>query len=308
MKLTYKEIDYKNFGKCLQISNGTIDIIVTLDIGPRIIRFGYVGKENMFFEDIERHSQYSGEEFKYIYGEDKVWYNYGGHRLWISPEYPETYYPDNDPIVCEKLENGVWLKADVQAVTGLRLSIKVEFVGIDELKVSHYVTNESGETQDYSLWALTVLDPGGVEIFRHNDSDTGLLPNRVFQFWPYSKLNDERLYYGENFISMRQDKNITRPYKIGLDNEYGTALYINHGCMFKKTYTHYLGGVYPDEDCSFETYTNQYFLECESLSEFGPKPDGSTTVHVENWKLYDGVIIKNPCDEAELKKIWDKAQ
>ena len=52
--VSYKEISYKNYGKCLEISNGAIDLLVTLDVGPRIIRFGFCGEKNMLFEDIDR--------------------------------------------------------------------------------------------------------------------------------------------------------------------------------------------------------------------------------------------------------------
>ena len=31
---------FKDYGKCLCISNGVIEAYVTIDIGPRIIRFG----------------------------------------------------------------------------------------------------------------------------------------------------------------------------------------------------------------------------------------------------------------------------
>ena len=33
-----KETTYGNFGKCLAISNDTMEIYVTIDIGPRIIK------------------------------------------------------------------------------------------------------------------------------------------------------------------------------------------------------------------------------------------------------------------------------
>ena len=104
--VSYQEISYKNYGKCLEISNGAIDLLVTLDVGPRIIRFGFCGKENMLFEDIDREQNYNKEDMRAIYGQDKTWYLYGGHRLWISPEYADTYYPDNTPIAYEKIKNG----------------------------------------------------------------------------------------------------------------------------------------------------------------------------------------------------------
>ncbi len=303
--VTYKEIDYKNYGKCLEISNGIIDVIATLDVGPRIIRYGFCGKENMFFEDLNREHNYKENDMRYLYGEDKTWYLYGGHRLWISPEYPETYYPDNNKVEYEKIENGVVLLTDVQEITGLKLTLMVEFVGGTELRVSHFVDNESGESQDFSLWALTVLAKGGTEILKMNDTDTELLPNRIMRFWPYTKLQDQRAYFGNKFISLTQDPSNNDKFKVGLDLEYGKALYVNYGVMFEKTYTHYLDTMYPDDGCSFETFTCNNFLECETLGEFGPKPDGSTVCHVENWRLFENCSVSNPKDEVELERLWN---
>ena len=32
---TVEEIDYKHFGKCIKITNGLIDMVITLNMGPR---------------------------------------------------------------------------------------------------------------------------------------------------------------------------------------------------------------------------------------------------------------------------------
>ncbi len=306
--LSYREIDYKNFGKCLEVSNGVVDILVTLDIGPRILRYGFCGRENMFFEDVNREQIYDNDDMRYLYGEDKTWYIYGGHRLWIAPEYPETYYPDNEPIRYEKIENGAIFHSDVQAITGLRLSTKVEFIEGTELKLTHCVTNESGESQDYALWTLTALGKDGVEILKQNDRDTYMQPNRILRFWTYSNISDPRIFYGKKFITLRQDRNNTDSFKLGLDLEDGRALYVKDGMMFKKEFTHYIDSIYPDDGCSFETFTNHRFLECETLGEFGPKPDGCIATHIENWKLYDNVTLADPKNEAELEKLWNMAQ
>ena len=42
--LELKEIDFENYGKCVQLSNGVIDVVVTIDCGPRIVRFGFVAR------------------------------------------------------------------------------------------------------------------------------------------------------------------------------------------------------------------------------------------------------------------------
>ena len=50
--VTVKEIEsFKEYGKCVSISNGVIEALVTIDLGPRIISFGYVGGTNFMSSD-----------------------------------------------------------------------------------------------------------------------------------------------------------------------------------------------------------------------------------------------------------------
>ena len=76
--ISIKETTYKNFGKCLSISNDTMEVYVTIDIGPRIIKCNLNGKENLLFEDIERKKT---SDVSSVFGEGKLWYIYGGHRM-----------------------------------------------------------------------------------------------------------------------------------------------------------------------------------------------------------------------------------
>ena len=82
MAISYKEISYKTFGKVLAITNGTIDLYVTVDCGPRIIRYGLCGGENFMFEDVEGGIVEKGENFDEYFYKDAYWRTYGGHRLW----------------------------------------------------------------------------------------------------------------------------------------------------------------------------------------------------------------------------------
>jgi len=43
-----KEITYKSYKNCIQISNGEINLIVTTQEGPRIIRYGLMENETNF--------------------------------------------------------------------------------------------------------------------------------------------------------------------------------------------------------------------------------------------------------------------
>ena len=78
-------VSYKKFGKCVRIFDDNIEAYVTVDIGPRIIKFNCIGMENMFFNDneIERELDVSS-----LFGEGAKWHTYGGHRMWLAPVAP----------------------------------------------------------------------------------------------------------------------------------------------------------------------------------------------------------------------------
>jgi hypothetical protein len=95
MAIQTKEIVFGSLGRCLELSNGTVDVVITLDFGPRIVRYGFTGKQNMFNE---------GPSFVTPGG-----YRFtGGHRLWHSPEDKvRSYEPDNDPVTMEIIDGGL---------------------------------------------------------------------------------------------------------------------------------------------------------------------------------------------------------
>ena len=117
----------------------------------------------------------------------------------------------------------------------------------DEAKVTvlHRITNKGLWPVELAAWSLSVMAAGGKEIIPQNARDTGMLPNRMISLWPYTKLNDPRVYWGEKYITLQQDINAKTPFKIGLNNEDGWAVYLNHGNAFVK-YQHIPNAVYPD--------------------------------------------------------------
>ena len=73
-----KEIDFENYGKCVQLSNGVIDLVVTIDCGPRIVRFGFIGNENILYNDLDRKFKVQNEFMDDYYSEGAACYFYGG--------------------------------------------------------------------------------------------------------------------------------------------------------------------------------------------------------------------------------------
>ena len=83
-----KEVEQEGYGKCLALNNGVVEILVTIDIGPRIIHFGLIGGNNIFYQDREHPETVHTPEFEELYAglENRQYRLYGGHRLWLSPQ------------------------------------------------------------------------------------------------------------------------------------------------------------------------------------------------------------------------------
>lgn len=290
--VTITEIQYKNFGKCLELKNEKAALIVTLDIGPRIISYCLNGKENILLEDEERVFFERGDSFREYFGEDKTWYIYGGHRLWSSPEsMPHSYVPDNDPVEYSVLDEGSEKGVNLTPPptrTGQQHNIVIWMDNdSSRVQVIHNITNVSGAIVTLAPWPMTVCSAGGVEIFPQSTRDNGLLSNRRNVFWSYSDINDPRFFLCNKYGTLKQVPGSEGKFKIGMNNEDGWAAYINKGQIFLKNFNMNIDGEYPDFGCNFETFTNGIFLECESLGELKTLKNGQTTSMTEEWELIE---------------------
>jgi hypothetical protein len=110
-------ITYGGWRHCYSLSNGLVDLVVTGDVGPRVIRFGFATLENEFREYDQMLGQTGGEE----------WRVYGGHRLWRAPEDAQrTYIPDNGPVHVTWQAGLLRATQPVESTTGIEKEIEIE--------------------------------------------------------------------------------------------------------------------------------------------------------------------------------------
>ena len=87
--VTIEKVPYAGWPNCYRVSNGEVELIVTADVGPRIIRYGFVAGQNLFVELQEDLGLTRGDS----------WRLYGGSRIWAGPEgRVYSYGADNDPV------------------------------------------------------------------------------------------------------------------------------------------------------------------------------------------------------------------
>lgn len=291
-----EKVEFAGWENCYRLHNKQIELIVTTDVGPRIIYLGYLGEENFFKTCDEELGETGGAEFRL----------YGGHRLWHAPEdLKRTYYPDNDPVIVEVLKDGaVRFTAPIEKSTGIEKSIDVKLhPKKPEISLVHHFTNHNLWEIETALWALTVMAQGGTAIIplpskgAHREN---LLPKTTLALWAYTNMADPRWTWGSAFIMLRQTDDATSQ-KVGTLNTQGWAGYVNKNCLFIKMYDVPEAGVtYPDMGVNTEIFTNDLFLEVESLSPLHRIAPGESASHTENWHFVRGV--ETPQTEEDVRQ------
>lgn len=292
---TVEKTAYAGWPNCYRLANESIEAIATSDVGPRIIHFGFLGKENEFQLMAGQAGLVGGEAFRL----------YGGHRLWHAPEDPQrTYYPDNEPIFCQIEGDSILLRQPVERTTGIQKEIEIQlFADHPGMQVTHRLINRNLWEVELAPWALSVMAAGGTAILPLPERipwPARLLAGSSLALWSYTDLSDPRWTWGEKFILLRQDQAALRPQKIGLLNEAGWLAYARNGHLFVKCFTYQPAARYPDLNSSAEVYTDQVFLELETLGPIRGLAPGGAVEHREHWFLFAGVA--SPLNDQQVSE------
>jgi hypothetical protein len=280
-----EKVEYLGLPDCYRLSNDSVELIVTTNVGPRILRYGFRNEENILGEVPEA----------MVETELGRWKPLGGHRLWAAPEAnPRSYAPDNDAVEFESEGSGhVRLTQSVEAATGIQkeMTITLDAEG-SGVQVHHRITNRNLWPIETAPWALTIMNGGGEAIFPQEPYRAWseyLLPARPIVLWHYTDLSDPRWTIGRKYIRLRSDENLVEPQKLGLLNKRGWAAYLRRETLFVKRAPYVEGATYPDYNSSFETYTAGSFIEVESLAPLQRLEPNAAAVHIESWSLFRNV-------------------
>ncbi|MGI6294632.1 MAG: hypothetical protein ACOX3G_00935 [Armatimonadota bacterium] len=294
-----EKIDYPKYGSCYKLTNGTVDVLVTLDVGPRIISYGFCGGENNLAE-ID-----SAEVAK---TKPNEWNAFGGHRLWHAPEVmPRSYIPDNGPVTAEVIGNStIRVAPPLEEETNIQKAMMISLAREGtRLTITHTLKNKGLWPIELAPWGLTIVKGGGTTIIPQEPfvpHGEVLLPARSIALWNFTDLSDSRFTFGKRFIRLRTDSKITgNPQKLGVANKQGWAGYLRDKTLFIKTFAYDPCSTYPDFGCNFETYTDGDFMEVESLGPMTKLDPGDTATHVEHWHLFKDI------DAGETDESLDKA-
>ncbi len=295
--VTIQKTSYAGWPHCYRISNGEVELIVTGDVGPRVIRYAFVGGQNIFKEYKEQLGK-SGES---------QWMARGGHRVWIAPEQvPESYALDNGPVEITVKGDTLTATGAPERETGLQKQLVIRLAPSGSaVEVVDRIRNTAEKTREFAPWALTMMAQGGRGIHgfppRSKHMEV-LTPSNPLVMWGFTDLSDPRWKFTKKYLMLQQDPKNAVPQKLASFNTDTFGAYLLGSDLFIKRYKADPSKKYPDDGASFETFTNADFLELETVGPLRAVKQGETAEHTEHWTLHKNVKISAWTD-AELDRV-----
>ena len=287
-------LDIRPFGSWERnawLSDGRLELVVTLEVGPRVIRLAHPGGENLLHVD-ERTLGGRGEE---------TWQMRGGHRLWIAPESAElSYEPDNEPVDFEAVAGGICVATPPGPVSRIKKRLTVMLPGDATARLRHEIVNHGSSTVSLAPWAVTAFRPGGRVIVPLPGPDpkaNRFVPTHRWVFWPYTNIADPRLVRTDAYLQIAADPTVRPAFKMGIDHREGWVAYANGGICFWKAFRPGSGD-YPDGGVSLEVFLGRRAAELETLGAIAALEPGDRAVHDEFWAL-DAPLELNERDAYE---------
>ncbi len=270
---------------CVRLKNDTLELLVTQSAGPRLIRLGFGGEENLLAElpDITLDCPGLAEKMRIL----------GGHRLWHAPQVPRrTHWPDNEPVTMREIEHGLEVIQSTESQTGLQKSLRVTLPdNSPTVMVEHSLKNEGMWPVETAPWAITALKPGGVAILPQTaayDDPDGVWPNRHIALWPFTDIGSPYLEWGNRFIFVKATMPTGR-LKFGFPNPDGWLAYHLNQILFVKRAPYRPEASYFDRGSSSHVYCQPEFIELETLGPRATLAPGEMVTHSETWSLYPNI-------------------
>ena len=286
--MSLETLTYMGLPDCIKLSNGTVDVIATTAIGPRLLFYGPTGGSNVLahFPEASKDTALG------------TWKPYGGHRLWVWPEvFPATYAPDNDPIeYTVEGDLGILLRQPVDRA-GMQKEIRVTMSHEGtSVRLEQTVTSHNLWPVDIAAWAISVVEPGTSIVPRvpfqtHDDYVPVTQPVALCAF---TDLQDPRFTLGLKYLLLRGDPSRSSSQKLGLRNKQGWCAHLVENLLFVKRFTHDERAEYPDYGVNTEVYTEGRFQELELLGPHRVVSTGESLTLPEEWNLFSDVEVATP--------------
>lgn len=280
-------IEFAGWRQCLLLTNGQIELVVTTEVGPRIVFAGLAGGPNLLYLNPSDAGRSGDERFRF----------YGGHRLWLAPE-EQPYPSDNGALEVDQNGDAVTLRQRPDS-TGIRKSLTISLGEGASARITHTVENAGAAPIRKAPWAITMAAPGGFLAVPRGEPRkpaTDLNPVGSVVAWPYTNMADPRFVWGERHILLRHDKWSRSAQKFGLRHRIGWVAYCIGDAVMMHSIAHDEAAEYADFGCNFQAFVNGQFLEVETLGALRDLAPGESAEHTVHWLLARATVAPDNAD------------
>ena len=263
------------WGRVLWLCGESAQVGVALDFGIRIVHLSYPDCENLYYTQ--------PADLSDGFVTEAGWRLYGGHRLWMAPEGDYSYYPDNEPVSYELLDDGAIITQNPDPIMGIQKFLHLTFLSDGGVKLEQGMRNVSDKVIAGASWGINTLDAGGKAVISYQGKK-GYTPHRVVSLWSDTNLHDPRLSFDKHSLTATYMQ-LPDYLKLGLYSMEGKAVFENKGQRFSILFDAQPIDQYPDNGCNFELYMCSKFMELETLGTKTQLQPGACTSHVETWYL-----------------------
>lgn len=271
-------VEAMGWKRCLSLANPRLRLLVTLDIGPRVISCGPPDGANLL------------KVFPHELGlrGGAAWRLYGGHRFWVCPE-TKPYPPDNLPVSWEPLPLGARLTQPQEKGVPWRKILEIRMhPRLGKVLLRHRLINAGRRPLRVAPWALTVFPGGGHAFFplpRRGRFPAKVNPSGPLVLWPYTDLGDKRWRFGKRHLFLRVPEGAAKAQKLGASVPDGWVAYQRKGFLFKISFRPSPSQHYTDFGSHVELFTQNGMVELETLGEMKALASGKELVHDEEWQV-----------------------
>lgn len=271
--VTVEKKDLYGEKDCLVISDGKTQIALATD-RVAIVGYGFCGGKNILDAD--------------------------GHKVGFAPQTEKSKSAgEMGGASYEILENGVIVRGVTNTETNLAFGLKVEMDEDGAILIDHQIKNNGIFDLKLALTAQTSLIYGGLLTTPQSNWDNGFGANKFVALWKNSKMNDKRVFWGENYITLSQDKSLGA-FRFAQANHRGWMAYFANHSLFIKEFPYVQEQNYPDFNCNFEVITDGAYICAKSLTPIIVIPSGESREYSEVWHLYENIDCPKENDEVEI--------
>jgi hypothetical protein len=265
----------------VELVAGGVRMIALSSIGPRIAWFGHCDRDNLLYWDA------AGEHRR------GAWRLYGGHRFWLTrplaDENEETYEPDNQACVVERLPGGVRITQPTTSL-GIEKSLTITVDGGVWI-IEHRLRNAGTLLWSGGAWGLTCTQPGPGTVYRVPlgggpptwDLTTIVIPHR----WGgvhTTRFDDPQITMVEDAMEIRADKEEAKRLVMAPRGE--LEMRDPARGWFRKRTAFDADAAYPlGTNLAVYVGPDRFMVELETMGPLRTLVPGAALTHVERWTL-----------------------